>query len=109
LHIAAYVPLSEFYEATVPVLDIGGRTAEYQHYQAMIWPDEASRGHADLCCAKGRSCSYEALFPIPPPQPLRDLLTSEPALGARPPPCHRIFSQAHPEIQFLLADGLLWH
>ncbi len=51
----------------------------------MIWPDEASRGHADLCCAKGRSCSYEALFPIPPPQPLRDLLTFEPAPGARLP------------------------
>ncbi len=48
----------------------------------MIWPDEASRGHADLCCVKGRSCSCEALFPIPPPQPLRDLLTSEPAPGA---------------------------
>jgi len=47
-----------------------------------VWPDEASRGHADLCCAKGRSCSCEALFPIPPPQPLRDLLTSEPAPGA---------------------------
>ncbi len=48
----------------------------------MIWPDEASRGHADLCCAKGRSYSCEALFPIPPPQPLRDLLTSELAPGA---------------------------
>jgi hypothetical protein len=24
-------------------------------------------------------------------------------------PYHRIFSQAHAEIQFLLADGLLWH
>ncbi len=52
----------------------------------MIWLDEASRGHADLCCAKGRSCSYEALFPIPPPQALRDLLTSKPAHGARFPP-----------------------
>jgi hypothetical protein len=52
----------------------------------MIWPDEASRGHADLCCAKGRSCSSKALFPIPPPQPLRDLLTFEPAPGARLPP-----------------------
>jgi hypothetical protein len=52
----------------------------------MIWPDEASRGHADLCCAKGRSCNCQALFPIPPPQPLQDLLTSEPAPGARLPP-----------------------
>ncbi len=52
----------------------------------MIWPNEASRGHADLCCAKGRSCSCEAFFPIPPPQPLRDLLTSELAHGARLPP-----------------------
>jgi len=52
----------------------------------MIWPDEASQGHTDLYCAKGRSCSYEALFPIPPPQPLRNLLTSEHALGARLPP-----------------------
>jgi len=52
----------------------------------MIWPNEASRGHVDLCYVKGRSCNYEALFPIPPPQPLRDLLTSEPALGARLPP-----------------------
>jgi hypothetical protein len=51
----------------------------------MIWPDEASRGHTDLCCAKGRSCNCEALFPIPLPQPLRDLLTFEPALGARLP------------------------
>jgi len=51
----------------------------------VIWPDEASRGHTDLCCAKGRSCSCEALFPIPLPQPLRDLLTSKPALGARLP------------------------
>jgi hypothetical protein len=51
----------------------------------MIWPDEASRGHADLCCAKGKSCNYEALFPIPPPQPLQDVLTSEPAPGARLP------------------------
>ncbi len=30
LHIAACVPLSEFDEAIVPVLDIGGRTAECQ-------------------------------------------------------------------------------
>jgi hypothetical protein len=52
----------------------------------MIWPSEASRGHTDLCYAKGKSCSCEALFPIPPPQPLRDLLTSEPASGARVPP-----------------------
>ncbi len=52
----------------------------------MIWPDEASQGHAYLCYGKGRSCSYEALFPIPPPQPLRDLLISEPAPGARLPP-----------------------
>jgi hypothetical protein len=51
----------------------------------MIWPDEAFRGHVNLCCAKGKSCSYEALFPIPPPQPLRDLLTSEPTPGARLP------------------------
>ncbi len=51
----------------------------------MIWLDEAFRGHADLCCAKGRSCNREALFPIPPPQPLRDLLTSEPTPGARLP------------------------
>jgi hypothetical protein len=50
----------------------------------MIWPDEASRGHADLCCAKGRSCNCEALFPIPLPQPLWDLFTSQP--GARLPP-----------------------
>jgi hypothetical protein len=34
---------------------------------------------------KGSSCSYDAFFPIPPPQPLRDLLTSEPALSARLP------------------------
>jgi hypothetical protein len=67
------------------VLDIGGRTAECQQCRAMIWPDEASRGHADLCCAKGRSCNCEAFFPIPPPQPLRDLLTSEPAPSARLP------------------------
>ncbi len=52
----------------------------------MIWPDEASRGHANLCCAKGKSCSCEAVFPIPPPQPLWDLLTSELAPGARFPP-----------------------
>ncbi len=52
----------------------------------MIWPDEASQGHAYLCCAKGRSCCNEALFPIPPPQPLWDLLISEPAPGARLPP-----------------------
>jgi len=51
----------------------------------MIWPNEASRGHANLCCAKGRSCNCEAIFPIPPPQPLRDLLTSEPAPGAHLP------------------------
>jgi len=51
----------------------------------MIWPDEASRGHANLCCAKGRSCSCDVVFPIPPPQPLRDLLTSEPAPGAHLP------------------------
>jgi len=60
----------------------------------MIWPDEASQGHTDLCCAKGRSCNCEALFPIPPPQPLRDLLTSEPALGARLPPA-TIFFRKH--------------
>jgi len=52
----------------------------------MIWPDEASRGQADLCYAKGKSCSCEALFPISPPQPLRDLLTSELTHGARLPP-----------------------
>jgi len=52
----------------------------------MIWPDEASRGHADLCCAKGRSCNYEAFFPIPPPQPLRDLVISKPAPSAHLPP-----------------------
>jgi hypothetical protein len=53
----------------------------------MIWPDEASRGHADLYCAKGRSCSCEALFPIPPPpHPLQDLFTSEPTPGAHLPP-----------------------
>jgi hypothetical protein len=85
LHTAACIPLSEFDEATIPVLDIGGRTAECQHCRAMIWPNEASRGHADLCCANGRSCSYEALFPIPPPQPLRDLLSSKHALGAHLP------------------------
>jgi hypothetical protein len=68
------------------MLDIGGRTAECQQCRAMIWLDEASQGHADLCCAKGRSCSCEALFPIPPPQALRDLLISEPAHGARLPP-----------------------
>jgi hypothetical protein len=68
------------------VLDIRGRTAKCQQCRAMIWPDEAFRGHANLCCVKGRSCSYEALFPIPPPQPLRDLLTSEPTHGARLPP-----------------------
>jgi hypothetical protein len=86
LHTAAYVPLSEFDEASVLVLDIGGRTAECQQCRTMIWPNEASWGHADLCCAKGRSCSCEALFPIPPPQPLRDLLTFEPTHGARLPP-----------------------
>ncbi len=80
------VPFSEFDEATVPVLDIGGRTAECQHCRVMIWPDEASREHVNLCCAKGRSCSCEALFPIPPPQPLRDLLTFEPTPCARLPP-----------------------
>ncbi len=85
LHTTTCVPLSEFDEASVPVFDIGGRTAECQQCRAMIWPDEASRGHANLCCAKGRSCSYEAVFPIPAPQPLRDLLTSEPAPGARLP------------------------
>jgi hypothetical protein len=85
LHTAAYVPLLEFDEAIVPMLAIGGRTTECQQCRAMIWPDEASQGHADLCCAKGRSCSYEALFPIPPPQPLRDLLTFELAPGARLP------------------------
>ncbi len=52
----------------------------------MIWPDEASWGHVDLCCAKGKSCNCETFFPIPLPQPLRDLLTSEPAPGARLPP-----------------------
>jgi hypothetical protein len=66
LHIVACVPLSKFDEASVLVLDIGGRTAECQQCPAMIWPDEASRGHANLCCAKGRSCSCEAVFPIPP-------------------------------------------
>jgi hypothetical protein len=85
LHTAAYVPLSEFDEAIVSVLDIGGRTAKCQQCRAMIWLDEASWGHANLCCVKGRSCSCESLFPIPPPQPLRDLLTSEPAPGARLP------------------------
>jgi hypothetical protein len=83
LHTATCVPLLEFDEASVPVLDIGGRTAECQQCRAMIWPDEASRGHA-----KGRSCSYEAVFPIPPPQPLRDLLTSKPAPCARLPLVH---------------------
>jgi hypothetical protein len=86
LHTAACVPLSKFDEASVPVLDIGGRTAECQQCRAMIWLDEASRGHANLCCAKGRSCSCEVIFPIPPPQPLRDLFTSEPTPGARLPP-----------------------
>jgi hypothetical protein len=52
----------------------------------MIWFDEAPRGHVDLCCAKGKSYSCEAFFPIPPPQALWDLLTSEPAHGARLPP-----------------------
>jgi len=52
----------------------------------MVWPDEASWGHANLCYAKGRSCSCEAVFPNPPLQPLRDLLTSKRALGARLPP-----------------------
>ncbi len=68
------------------MLNIGGRTAECQKCRAMIWPDEASRGHADLYYAKGRSCNCEAFFPIPLPQPLRDLLTSELAPGARLPP-----------------------
>ncbi|CAK9189512.1 unnamed protein product [Sphagnum troendelagicum] len=86
LHTTACVPLSEFDEASVPVLNIGGRTAECQQCQATIWPDEAFRGHTNLCCAKGRSYNCEAVFPIPPPQPLRDLLTSEPAPGARLPP-----------------------
>ncbi len=85
LHTIACVPLSEFDEAIVSVLDIGGRTTECQQCRAMIRFNEASRGHANLCCAKGRSCSCEALFPIPPPQPLRDLLTSEPAPGAHLP------------------------
>jgi hypothetical protein len=85
LHTTACVPLSEFDEASVPVLDIEGRTTECQQCRAMIWPDEASRGHVDLCCAKGSPCSCEALFPIPPLQPLQDLLTSEPAPGARLP------------------------
>ncbi len=67
LHILACVPLLEFDEASVPMLDIGGRTAECQQCRAMIWLDEASRGHANLCCAKGRSWSCEALFPISPP------------------------------------------
>jgi hypothetical protein len=52
----------------------------------MIWPDEASQGHANLCCAKVKSCNYEALFPIPPPQPLQDLLSSEPTPGTCVPP-----------------------
>jgi len=86
LHTAICVPFSEFDEASVPVFDIGGRTAECQQCRAMIWPDEASRGHANLCCVKGRSCSCEVVFPIPPPEPLRDLLTSKPAPGARLPP-----------------------
>jgi len=86
LHTIACVPLSEFDETSVLVFDIGGRTAECQQCRAMIWPDEASRGHANLCCAKGRSCSCEAVFPIPPLQPLRDLFTSKPAPGARLPP-----------------------
>ncbi len=67
------------------MLDIGGRTAECQQCRAMIWPDEASRGHTNLCCAKGRSCSCEAVFPIPAPRPLRDLFTSKLAPGARLP------------------------
>ncbi len=67
------------------MLDIGGRTAECQQCRAMIWLDEASRGHANLCCAKGRSCNCEALFPIPPPQPLRNLLTFEPTPSAHLP------------------------
>jgi hypothetical protein len=85
LHIAACVPLSEFDEASVLVLDIGGRTAECQQCRAMIWSDEASRGHANLCCSKGKSCSCEAVFPNPAPQPLWDLLISERAPGARLP------------------------
>jgi len=85
LHIVAYVPLSEFDETSVPVLDIEGRTTECQQCQAMIWPDEASQGHANLCCAKGKSCSCEVVFPIPPPQPLRDLLTYEHAPGTHLP------------------------
>jgi len=86
LHTAACVPLLKFDEASVPVLDIGGKTAECQQCRAMIWLDEASWGHADLCCAKGRSCNCEALFPISPPQPLQDMLTSKPTHGARLPP-----------------------
>jgi len=86
LHIAACVPLLEFDEASVQVLDIGGRTAECQQCRATIWPDEAFRGHANLCCVKGRSYNCEAIFPILPPQPLRDLLTFELAPGARLPP-----------------------
>jgi hypothetical protein len=86
LHIVTCVPLSEFDEANVPVLDIRGRIAECKRCRAMIWPDEASQGHTNLCCAKGRSCICEAFFPIPPPQPLRDLLTFEPAPGAHLPP-----------------------
>jgi len=64
LHTVVYVPPSEFDEANVSVLNIGGKTVECQQCRAMIWPDEASRGHANLCCAKSRSCSYEVVFPF---------------------------------------------
>jgi hypothetical protein len=43
LHTATCVPLSEFDEPSVPMLNIGGRTTECQQCRAMIWPDEAFR------------------------------------------------------------------
>jgi hypothetical protein len=44
-------PLSEFDEASVSVLNIGGKTTECQHCRAMIWPDEAFPGtHRPLLC-----------------------------------------------------------
>ncbi len=74
----------------------------------MIWPDEASQGHANLYCAKGRSCNCEALFLIPPPQTLRELLTSELAPGACVPPAtisfHKHIRKYNSSLQMASSD-----